>query len=145
MQLMPGTAKMVARKIGLGPLSPEQMNDMETNILLGTTYLSMIYNQFDGSAVLATAGYNAGPGRARQWIREFGDPRDPKVDPIDWIHRIPFEETREYVQKVLSNVQIYRARLAPGVSTLRIDEDLVRARGNLTISDSRTEAAPASQ
>jgi hypothetical protein len=67
--------------------------------------------EFSGSYVLTLAGYNAGPGRAREGIKEFGDPRDGKVDPIDWIHRIPFEETREYVQKVLSNIQIYRARL----------------------------------
>ena len=67
MQLMPGTAQLVAKKIGMGPISREQMNDINTNILLGTNYLSMIYNQFDDSAVLATAGYNAGPGRPRKW------------------------------------------------------------------------------
>ena len=66
MQLMPGTAQLVAKKIGLGPISRAQMNDINTNILLGTNYLSMIYNQFDNSAVLATAGYNAGPGPSAQ-------------------------------------------------------------------------------
>ena len=64
-----------------------------------------------GSYVLALPSYNAGPGRTRQWIKEFGDPRDRQVDPIDWIERIPIEETRRYVHKVLSNIQIYRARL----------------------------------
>lgn len=67
MQLMPGTAQLVAKKIGLGTVSRAQMNDINTNILLGTNYLSMIYNQFDNSPVLATAGYNAGPGRPKQW------------------------------------------------------------------------------
>ena len=65
----------------------------------------------------------------KEWIGRFGDPRDPKVDPIDWIERIPFTETREYVAKVMSNVQIYRARLGEGGRALRLDEDLVRARG----------------
>jgi soluble lytic murein transglycosylase len=85
--------------------------------------------EFQGSYVLGTAGYNAGPGRARQWMREFGDPRDPKVDAVDWIYRIPFEETREYVQKVLANTQIYRARLGMPESALRINDDLARAQG----------------
>ena len=76
--------------------------------------------------MLAIAGYNAGPGRAREWIKEFGDPRDGKVDPIDWIHRIPFQETREYVQKVLSNIQIYRARLGEEETAVRLNADLKR-------------------
>ncbi|WP_116139716.1 lytic transglycosylase domain-containing protein [Trinickia diaoshuihuensis] len=105
MQLMPGTAQMVARKIGLGPLSREQMNDMDTNILLGTTYLSMIYNQFDGSAVLATAGYNAGPGRPRQWQAALQRP----VEGAIFAETIPFNETRDYVKNVLSNTVYYAA------------------------------------
>jgi soluble lytic murein transglycosylase len=76
--------------------------------------------------VLTLAGYNAGPGRAREWIREFGDPRHSSVDPIDWIHRIPFEETRDYVQKVLSNIQVYRARLGEEANAVRLNIDLRR-------------------
>jgi soluble lytic murein transglycosylase len=105
MQLMPGTAQMVARKIGLGPLSREQMNDINTNILLGTSYLSMIYNQFDGSAVLATAGYNAGPGRPRQWQAALTRP----VEGAIFAETIPFNETRDYVKNVLSNTVYYAA------------------------------------
>jgi soluble lytic murein transglycosylase len=80
--------------------------------------------------VLAFAGYNAGRGRVNEWIVKYGDPRDPKVDPIDWVERIPFSETRNYVQRVLENLQIYRMRLGRG-SKLSIEADLRRrARSN---------------
>jgi soluble lytic murein transglycosylase len=92
--------------------------------------------------VLTLAGYNAGPGRAREWIKEFGDPRDPKVDPIDWIHRIPIEETREYVQKVLSNIQIYRARLGEK-NAMRLNADLRRV--SVTAPEASTAAADATR
>jgi len=105
MQLMPGTAQLVARKIGLGPISREQMNDINTNILLGTNYLSMIYNEFDGSAVLATAGYNAGPGRPRNWRQSLAHP----VEGAIFAEAIPFQETRDYVKNVLSNTVYYAA------------------------------------
>jgi soluble lytic murein transglycosylase len=97
--------------------------------------------EFGGSYVLTLVGYNAGPGRARQWIKQFGDPRDPKIDPVDWIERIPIQETREYVSKVLANVQMYRARLGEGAKALRLDEDLARARGS-TVMPSSPDAAP---
>jgi soluble lytic murein transglycosylase len=96
--------------------------------MLASAYIADRMDEFSGSYVLTLAGYNAGPGRARQWIREFGDPRDPGVDPIDWIERIPIEETRQYVGKVLSNIQIYRARLGEETAALRLEEDLNRAR-----------------
>ncbi|WP_133661261.1 lytic transglycosylase domain-containing protein [Paraburkholderia sp. BL10I2N1] len=105
MQLMPGTAQLVAKKIGLGPISRAQMNDINTNILLGTNYLSMIYNQFDGSAVLATAGYNAGPGRPRAWRQGLAHP----VEGAIFAETIPFQETRDYVKNVLSNTVYYAA------------------------------------
>jgi soluble lytic murein transglycosylase len=105
MQLMPGTAQLVAKKIGLGPISRAQMNDLDTNILLGTNYLAMVYNQFDDSAVLATAGYNAGPGRPTQWRSTLGAP----VEGAIFAETIPFNETRDYVKNVLSNTVYYAA------------------------------------
>ncbi|MEJ0004765.1 MAG: transglycosylase SLT domain-containing protein [Pararobbsia sp.] len=116
MQLMPGTANLVARKIGLGALSFDQMSDIDTNILLGTTYLSMVYNQFDGSAVLASAGYNAGPGRPRQWRAALSRP----VEGAIFAETIPFTETRDYVKNVLSNTVYYAALLEGKPQSLKV-------------------------
>ncbi len=95
--------------------------------MMASAYIGDRMAEFSGSYILTLAGYNAGPGRTRQWIQQFGDPRQPGVDPVDWMTRIPFEETREYVQKVLSNIQVYRARLGDE-RALRVVEDLGRAR-----------------
>jgi soluble lytic murein transglycosylase len=127
LQVMPVTAKHVCRDYNLKCDIPRLMKDPAYNTMLGSAYIADRMQEFTGSYVLTLAGYNAGPGRAREWIKEFGDPRDGKVDPIDWIHRIPFEETREYVQKVLSNIQVYRARLGEEETALRLNADLKRA------------------
>lgn len=103
MQLMPGTADLVARKLGLGKLSRGQINQLDTNIQLGTAYLAMIYDQFDQSPVLASAGYNAGPGRSRQWRQALSRPEEGAI----FAETIPFNETREYVENVLSNTTYY--------------------------------------
>jgi soluble lytic murein transglycosylase len=134
LQVMPVTANHVCRDYKIKCDIPRLMKDPAYNTMLGSAYISDRMDEFSGSYVLTLAGYNAGPGRAREWIKEFGDPRDGKVDPIDWIHRIPFEETREYVQKVLSNIQVYRARLGEQETALRLNADL-----------KRVSAAPTSQ
>jgi soluble lytic murein transglycosylase len=79
--------------------------------------------------VLTFIGYYAGRGRARQWIKEYGDPRDPKVDIVDWVERIPFSETRYYVQRVMENLQVYQA-LSGNHRGLTIEADLTRGRAN---------------
>jgi soluble lytic murein transglycosylase len=129
LQVMPITAKHVCRehKIARCDLA-RLLTDAPYNTMMASAYIGARMEEFQNSYVLGIAGYNAGPGRARQWMREFGDPRDDAIDPIDWIYRIPFEETREYVQKVLSNLQIYRARLAPKPMPIALDDDLARAR-----------------
>jgi soluble lytic murein transglycosylase len=83
-------------------------DDPDYNVRLGQAYLSELLDQFDGSYILALAAYNAGPNRAKSWIGLYGDPRDPSVDPINWIERIPFTETRNYVQRILESLVVYR-------------------------------------
>ena len=111
MQLMPATARETAEKVGVAYSRSRLTDDPAYNALLGSTYLADQLRAFDGSLVLAAAAYNAGPGNARKWIRQFGDPRSPDVDPVVWIERIPYQETRKYVQRVLGNYVVYRARL----------------------------------
>ena len=108
MQLMPATARHSAQKIGL-PFSRDRLtSDPDYNVRLGQAYLKELLEQFDGSYILALAAYNAGPTRVTSWIGLFGDPRAPSIDPINWIERIPFSETRNYVQRILESLIVYR-------------------------------------
>ncbi len=141
LQVMPITAKHVCRDYRIKCDIPRLLTDTSYNAMIASAYIADRMGEFGGSYVLTLAGYNAGPGRARQWIRQFGDPRDPKVDPIDWIEQIPFQETREYVSKVLANVQVYRARLGDK-APLRLGEDLTRARGSRAMPGTSEEADP---
>ena len=125
LQLLPGTAKMMAKKTSVAYSYKKLTRDPAYNARLGSAYLSEQLTNFNGSYVLTFAGYNAGPGRAKQWIAKYGDPRGMPLDKvIDWVERIPFTETRNYVQRVMENLQIYKARIAR--SRLQIDKDLVR-------------------
>ena len=109
MQLMPATASSLARAARIPYNKNKLTADPAFNIRLGSSYLKSLVDTFDGSYVLAAAAYNAGPGRARQWLRQFGDLHDAGVDPIDWVEQIPFSETRSYVQRIMENVMVYRA------------------------------------
>ena len=111
MQLMPGTAKEVAHWLDM-TYSKVNLTDPATNMRLGSTYLARLLDRWSGSYVLSIASYNAGPGNVNKWLRLYGDPRKGEIDPIDWIEAIPFAETRNYVQRVLENTQLYRVRLA---------------------------------
>jgi soluble lytic murein transglycosylase len=109
MQLMPSTARWVARKIGMKDFHPSDVNDFETNTVLGTNYLSMVLQDLGGSQLLATAGYNAGPGRSKRWRAALQSP----VEGAIFAETIPFTETRLYVKNVLSN-SVYYATLFTG-------------------------------
>lgn len=118
MQLMPFTADAVARQLGIGTSLAALTSDPEHNMRLGTAYLRQMLDQFGGSLPLAVAAYNAGPRRVEQWLAQNGDPRVGPVDMIDWIEQIPIGETRNYVQRVLENITIYRARRGEATPTL---------------------------
>ncbi len=104
MQLMPATAKWTAKRLGV-PYGPRMINDRDTNLRLGTGYLKLLLDDFEGSQALAAAAYNAGPGRPRRWRN------GPELEPAMWAETIPFNETRDYVKKVLSNAAYYGAIL----------------------------------
>jgi soluble lytic murein transglycosylase len=126
MQLMPASAQRDATLAGLGYSPSGLTRDPAYNMELGMTELAGDLSEWGGSYILAAASYNAGRGNVRKWVAAFGDPRDARIDPIDWIELIPFSETRNYVQRVLENVQVYRCRLAGGDLPLRILGDLYR-------------------
>ena len=104
MQVMPATAKWTAKKIGLSDFTPAKINERDTNIAIGTGYLKLVLDSFQGSMPLAAAAYNAGPSRARQWRGASGA---PAIEAAIWAENIPFNETRDYVKKVLSNATLY--------------------------------------
>lgn len=115
MQLLPSTAAKMARMIRVA-FAARKLDEPNFNIRLGAAYLDTLLSDFQGSYILTLAAYNAGPSRSRRWVKELGDPRDTSVDVVDWIESIPFTETRNYVQRVMESVEIYRRRLglSPG-------------------------------
>ena len=127
MQLMPGTAKAVAKAYKV-KFQAAQLTNPAYNMQLGEAHLGALIDSYSGSYFLSLAAYNAGGGRVQEWMKAFGDPRDPDVDPIDWIERIPFTETREYVVKIMETVQLYRSRLAGPKEALQLVQDLDRGR-----------------
>lgn len=112
MQLMPGTAKEMAQDLGEPHSLARLLSDPAYNARLGTAYLAELQREFGANVVLVSAAYNAGPTRARRWIKELGHPGDPSVDVVDWIEHVPFTETRNYIMRVSESLAIYRARLS---------------------------------
>ncbi|MCA1366465.1 lytic transglycosylase domain-containing protein [Bradyrhizobium sp. BRP14] len=127
LQLLPGTAKGVASRYGLAYSKDRLTTDAGYNATLGAHYLGEQIDSFGGSYILTFIAYNAGPRRVPQWLARYGDPRSKPIDEVvDWIERIPFEETRNYVQRVMENYQVYKSRLgqkADIVSDLRMGRD----------------------
>ena len=142
MQLMPATAAETARRLGISH-SQGMLTDPDHNMVLGQAYLRGVIDRFDGSWAMAAAGYNAGPSRPAQWIAFCGDPRNPSVDPIDFIECIPFTETRDYVMRIMEGTQIYRARLNGGTAPITLTADLRRGGGPRQDRLHRSPAGPA--
>ncbi|HVO02338.1 MAG TPA: lytic transglycosylase domain-containing protein [Candidatus Cybelea sp.] len=126
MQLMPNTAQQMANQLKIGKFRASSLTDPKLNVTIGRAYLDKLVDRFNGSYLLATAAYNAGPSRVRDWMDTFGDPRQADTDVVDWVESIPFDETRNYVQRVMENLQVYRSRLTKGTSRIALDSDLRR-------------------
>ncbi|MEZ2405861.1 soluble lytic murein transglycosylase [Bosea sp. OAE752] len=125
MQMMPATARETARRAGL-PFDWEKLGqDPLYAARMGAAHLNDLLREWRGSYILTFAAYNAGSPNVKKWIAAYGDPRDPEVDAVDWVERIPFSETRNYVQRVMENLQVYRQRLNQRTAYL-IDYDLKR-------------------
>jgi soluble lytic murein transglycosylase len=135
MQIMPATAKWIARQLGLGRKAHTKVASPDTNIRFGTFYLKRIYQSLDQSPVLATAAYNAGPGRARKWQAPV------PLEGAIYVESIPFAETREYVKKVLANAMFYRNRFGGEARPLKDRLGTVAAR-NPYLPIPEDEAAP---
>lgn len=128
MQVTAGAGKYVARKYGTTFDLNRLKTDPSYNAAFGAAELGGLIDDYRGSYIMTFAGYNAGRGSVRKWVERYGDPRDPKVDAVDWVEKIPFSETRNYVQRIMENLQVYRARFGGG-SKLLIEADLRRGAG----------------
>ncbi len=124
MQVTPGAARDTAKRYGVAYDWKRLVSDPAYNTQLGAGEISALLQDYRGSFILTFAGYNAGRGRVAQWMAQHGDPRDPKIDAVDWVERIPFAETRNYVERVMENLAVYRQRF--GDATMTIEPNLHR-------------------
>jgi soluble lytic murein transglycosylase len=118
MQVTPEAGRDTAKRFGVAYDWDRMVNDAAYNTQMGAAELSALLKEYAGSHIMTFAGYNAGRGRVRDWVKMYGDPRDPNVDAVDWVERIPFSETRNYVQRVIENLQVYRVRFDPGAAMI---------------------------
>jgi soluble lytic murein transglycosylase len=125
MQVTPVAGRDTAKRFGVSYDWKRLISDPVYNTQMGAAEVTALLKDYRGSFVLTFAGYNAGRGRVEQWMAQHGDPRDPKVDAVDWVERIPFAETRNYVQRVIENLEVYRGRF--GESTAAFEPNLHRA------------------
>jgi soluble lytic murein transglycosylase len=125
MQVTPDAGKYVCKKYGASFDLGRLKSDPVYNAALGAAELGGLIEDYRGSYIMTFAAYNAGRGSLKKWIERYGDPRDPKVDAVDWVELIPFSETRNYVQRIVENLQVYRARFGGG-TRLQIEADLHR-------------------
>jgi soluble lytic murein transglycosylase len=125
MQVTPDAGRYVCKRAGVGFDLARMKTDSVYNVALGAAELGGLLEDYRGSYIMTFAAYNAGRGSVKKWIDRYGDPRDPKVDAVDWVELIPFSETRNYVQRIMENLQVYRARFGGG-TRLQIEADLHR-------------------
>jgi soluble lytic murein transglycosylase len=118
MQVTPEAGRDTAKRFGVAYDWERLVSDPVYNTQMGAAEISALFREYSGSYIMTFAGYNAGRGRVREWVAKHGDPRDPKIDAVDWVERIPLAETRNYVQRVMENLQVYAASLGASVATV---------------------------
>ena len=118
MQVTPEAGRDTAQRFGVTYDWKRLVSDPVYNTQMGVAEVSALFREYTGSYIMTFAGYNAGRGRVRQWVAQHGDPRNPKIDAVDWVERISLAETRNYVQRVMENLQVYAARFGASVATV---------------------------
>jgi len=141
MQVTPEAARDTAKRFGVEYDWDRMVSDPVYNTQMGAAELSALLKEYSGNQIMAFAGYNAGRGRVRDWVKLYGDPRDPKVDAVDWVERIPFSETRNYVQRVMENLRVYRVRFESAARSL-MSKSQERAGGSHEANSAPASVAP---
>jgi soluble lytic murein transglycosylase len=139
MQVTPEAGRDTAKRFGVTYDWDRMVSDPVYNTQMGAAELSALLSEYRGCHIMTFAGYNAGRGRVREWVKQHGDPRDPNVDAIDWVERIPLAETRNYVQRVMENLQVYRVRFDADVTVSRADHSRQTRQEAVSTSLSPTE------
>jgi soluble lytic murein transglycosylase len=142
MQVTPEAGRDTAKRFGVEYDWDRMVSDPVYNTQMGAAELSALWKEYAGNQIMTFAGYNAGRGRVRDWVKLYGDPRDPKVDPVDWVERIPLSETRNYVQRVMENLKVYRVRFEKAASSL-MSKSEERPAGSHEANSVPLQAAPA--
>jgi soluble lytic murein transglycosylase len=142
MQVTPEAGRDTAKRFGVSYDWERMVSDPVYNTQMGAAELSALLQEYKGCHIMTFAGYNAGRGRVRDWVKLYGDPRDPNVDAIDWVERIPFSETRNYVQRVMENLQVYRVRFDTGAPLVSKFEQPLGAAQEVSSALPRPSAQP---
>ncbi len=137
MQVTPEAGKDTAKRFNVKYDWDKMVSDPVYNTQMGAAEISALLAEYKGNFIMTFAGYNAGRGRVRDWIKAYGDPRDPAVDPVDWAERIPFSETRNYVQRVMENLLVYQHRFGSG------SPEVAKSDQAPAVAQELTNAAPA--
>ncbi len=143
MQVTPEAGRDTAKRFGVPYDWDRMVSDPVYNTQMGAAELSALLSEYHGCHIMTFAGYNAGRGRVREWVKQHGDPRDPNVDPVDWVERIPLAETRNYVQRVMENLLVYRARFDTDVAVSKADPPRETKQQAASTSLSSAEASAA--
>src|SRR6266702_1521828 len=141
MQVTPEAGRDTAKRFGVTYDWDKMVSDPVYNTQMGAAELSALLSEYRGNQIMTFAGYNAGRGRVREWVQAHGDPRDPKIDPVDWVERIPLSETRNYVQRVMENVLVYRARFEGSALATAKSEQRVTTH-EVSVAPTASAAAP---